>query len=238
MLGLESSEVYGDFELATWGRTIDVLFDNNPVPVSSCTLSSESQYWCFFDNGLGIIARQVKNRGMAFTTTDLPDTMKAVASGKVSGADHMIFGDDAGNVYLYGQGATSFAGESIMTMFATSYNHFGNPTLVKRFRRAYMNIQCDTSKELKILPQFDWGEEDVAKHLLLYKNALAEGGNWDVDDWDEFAWSSPLVDQAKVDVAGSGVAINFVVFTESTTDGQHTLLGYTTHFDPRRHIRG
>lgn len=238
MTGLESSQNYGDFSLATWGRTIDVLFDSNPVPESSCVLSSEDQYWCFFENGLGLIARQLKSGGMAFTTTDLPNTIVACASGKVSGEDKLIMGDDSGSVYLYSDDDTSFAGSAINTLFATSFNHFKSPTLVKKYRRLYLNIQAETSKEITVLPQFDWAEDDNARHLLLYRNALAEGGLWDVATWDNFAWSSPLVDQGKVDIAGSGVALNLVINTTSTTAGRHTLLGYTTHFEPRRHIRG
>ena len=88
------------------------------------------------------------------------------------------------------------------------------------------------------MPQFDFGDESIARHLVLFKKAVAKGGQWGISRWDEFAWGSPLIDQMLIDIDGSAAAINFIVNTSSATAKPHIISGYTTHYDSRRVIRG
>ena len=243
--GLHAAETYGDFAMGGWGKAVNDLFRASVTATASCTLTTQDQYW-LFTGDTALIIRFYEGGGAGITTASFPDVIKAADTGLIKAADtglindteQMIMGDDSGKVYLYDNDATSFNGANIATTLVTTYNFFKSPTVQKRFRRAFLDIQSKTAKEIAVLPQFDWGHEDISRHLLLIKNALAEGGMWDVARWDEFAWSTPIVDQSKIDISGSGRSMNLVINTSSATAGQHTLIGYTTHFDPRRVVRG
>ena len=238
LTSLQAAQVYGDFQMGDFAKAIAPLFKDKAKPTCSMASKNNNQYRLFFADGTGIYATFVGETLSGITTTSFPHGVELAASGNDSnGGDLNVFADADGNVYRLDQG-TSFDGLPINTYLTLAYNHFSNPVLRKRFRRAIFDLVANSAVQISVLPSYDFGNERVPRHRVLFKDTLAQGGLWDFDNWDSFAWGSPLLDMSSMRLTGSGTHVSFVVNTSSTTAKQHTIHGYTTVYEARRISRG
>ncbi|WP_286237993.1 hypothetical protein [Neptuniibacter halophilus] len=234
---LDTIDDFGDFALGNWGERVKPLLDLTATPTCSAILKRKNQYWLFYSDGTALICRWYGGATWGITTAKLPVVVKAACSGVVAGQEEMFIGTDQGDVFQMNSG-TSFNGADIQTTLAVAYNHLGNPDIRKRFRRVFLDIQAESTVQISALPQFDYGDNEIARHLVLFKDALAQGGQWGISNWSEFAWGSPIVDRFKIDTIGTATAINFIINTKSALAKPHRIAGYSTHFSARRLKRG
>jgi hypothetical protein len=153
-----------------------------------------------------------------------------------NGEEVILFGDELGNVYRLDNGATGFNGDPIEAFLTLAYTDLGTPSYRKRFRRVWMDIRSGTSAEISVLPDFDFGSIEAARHPRDVSFMLG-GGLWSAADWGEFAWSAPALGQTVIDIAGTGTSINFAVYSNSVSE-PHELLGYDITYEYRRLRRG
>lgn len=235
---LYTVQAFGDFEQSNWGRPVEPLFREKFVPHAATVSKDFSQYRVWNDKGLGVWATFSGKELLGITQTQFPDVLEVVFTGEDATGDELIlFGDDAGNVYQMDKG-TSFAGAAIESFIGLAYNHVDSPTRRKRFRRAYL-LGIGTEKtQFSVLPGFDYGDADIARHLRLFRDMPARGGFWDFDDWNDFAWSAPYALNEPITIAGSGENIGLNFYHSSDTADPHRLTGYVLHYSLRRLMRG
>jgi len=134
-------------------------------------------------------------------------------------------------------GAPSFDGTEITGFLTIAYTDLDAPGSKKRYRRAFFDIDSGTEQIISVRPELDYGEVDTARQLRFFLEYEKTGGLWNVDAWDAFAWSAPVLANEPVDVAGSGESIGFSVYSSGSTQ-PHVLYGYTLNYEPRRLRRG
>jgi len=154
-----------------------------------------------------------------------------------SGEEAMLIGDDAGKVHRLDDGAQSFNGTAIRAFIALAYTDLNAANVRKRYRRAFFDIGSGTDTTISVKPGFDFGDIQSASHGRFFLDYQLDGGLWSVDDWNEFAWSAPIMANEPVNVAGSGTSINFAIYSESVSR-PHVFYGYTLNYESRRLRRG
>lgn len=231
---LNAVQAYGNFAMGEWANQVAPIFRAKGAPSCSMASRNSNQYRLYYPDGTGIIATFAGQNLVGITTIIIPDNITLCATGDaISGTDINVFADDAGQVFQLDTG-TTFNGLAINTYLSMAYNHFGAPTMRKRFRRIFLDVVSESAIQLNVLPTYDFGAEKVPRHRVLFKDTLAAGGIWDFATWDAFAWGSPILDMSQLRLVGTGANLGLVINSSSTTDLPHTILGYTTHYDPRR----
>ena len=235
MTSLQSVQEFGDFAVGDWGRFVEPLFTQQGfVPYAAVVSKKKNQYRVFNSTGRGVYATVAGAEVRGITLVQLAHNISATDSAEFDdGTEVMLFGDDAGAVFLLDSG-NSFAGADINSWIVTAFNHAKSPTVRKRFRRAYFDIEPNEGVSFNVLPQFDGGSDDIARHRVAAIECAVSGGLWDVANWNEFAWSGPLFDRKGVPIAGTATSIGFLLQSTRNGTGAHTVTGYTLHYTPRR----
>lgn len=235
---LQAVQSYADFSMGEWATHIDPLFREKGAPTCCMASRNRDQYRLYFSDGTGVIATFAGQQLVGITTIAYPEPISLCATGDAEdGSDLNVFADESGNVYQMDKG-TSFNGASINTYLSTAYNHLKGPSLRKRFRHLYLDVASDSSVRISVLPSYNFGDERIPRHRVLFKDTLAAGGLWDFNSWGDFSWGTPLLDMSHLRLTGTATHLGLVINTSSSTSEQHTLHGYTVHFDQRRSNRG
>ncbi|MFG6159625.1 hypothetical protein ACGTNG_12535 [Halomonas sp. 1390] len=233
---LEATNAYGDFRPMQPGAKVEPLFTADGYAsrvVASAVSKSAAQYRVWFDDATGIYMSPT-----GITRVQYPAQVAVAHTGELSsGAEQILFGDDAGNVYRLDNGATSFNGADIEAFLTLAYNDLESPNIRKRFRRVFWDVRSGSNANIAIQPDLDYGGTETARQRRAFIQFLLGGGLWGVDDWNEINWSVPSLGQEPMDITGTGVSVNFAIYSKSSS-ASHELLGYDVHFDPRRRRRG
>ena len=234
--GLQASNDFGDFTPVLPGASIQPIFTNQDYAervVASMVSKRRAQYRVFFNDKTGIYWSP-----SGATTVEFPDQITVADWGEFdSGEEALLIGDEAGKVYRMDNEAASFNGEPITAFLTLAYTDLNAPGTKKRYRRAFFDIDSGTEQTISVRPDLDYGDIESAKQLRFFLDYQNTGGLWNVDAWDQFSWSAPVLANEPVDVAGSGESIGFSVFSSGQTK-PHVLYGYTLNYEPRRRLRG
>tara|TARA_R110000765_G_scaffold195825_8_gene301309 strand:+ start:545 stop:2365 length:1821 start_codon:yes stop_codon:yes gene_type:complete len=233
---LEATDAYGDFRPMQPGYQVEPIFLQERLftRVKASAISKQrAQYRVWFDNGTGIYMSPT-----GITTVRFPAQVEVAHSGeRDTGAEVLLFGDDQGNVYRLDNNATSFNGAPIEAFLTLAYNTLKSPSVRKRFRRVFWDVRSGSDANISILPDFDYGRVETATPRREFIQFLLGGGLWDIDNWNQFSWSTPSLGQEPMNVSGTGTAINFAIYSSSDSE-PHEILGYDIHFEQRRRRRG
>jgi len=233
---LQASNDFGDFTPSLPGAAIQPLFSDQEYAqrvVASMVSKRRVQYRLFFNDKTGVYWSPA-----GATTIELPDQIAVADQGETDGGEEvLLIGDESGNVYRMDNDAGSFNGAPITGFLTLAYTDLSAPGSKKRYRRAFFDIDSGTEQTISVRPDLDYGDIESAKQLRFFLDYQNTGGLWNVDAWDEFAWSAPVLANEAVDVAGSGESIGFSVYSSGITK-PHVLYGYTLNYEPRRRLRG
>ncbi|GEK48433.1 hypothetical protein HPA02_27160 [Bisbaumannia pacifica] len=233
---LEATNAYGDFRPMQPGHPVEPLFLQNQLftrVVASAISKQRAQYRVWFDNGTGIYMSPA-----GITTVRFPHQVAVAYSGELDdGNEMLLFGSNAGMIYRLDNGATTFGGTDIEAFLTLAYNNLRSPSMRKRFRRVFWDVRSGSDANISILPDFDYGRTETGIPRREFIQFLLGGGLWDVATWNNLSWSVPSLGQEPMNVAGTGTAINFAIYSKSSSS-PHEILGYDIHFDHRRPRRG
>jgi len=234
--GLQASNDFGDFSPVLPGNSIQPIFSDDGFSdrvIASCVSKRLAQYRVLFDNKTGIYWSPA-----GATTVEFPVQMVVLNNGEMDvGTEIILSGDADGNVYQFDADASSFNGQNITAFITIAYNDLNSPSAKKRYRRAFFDIDSGTEDTISVRPELDFGDIESARQLRFFLEYERTGGLWNVDNWDEFAWSSPVLATEPVDVSGSGESVGFSIFSSGTAR-PHIIYGYTLHYEIRRRNRG
>lgn len=232
---LASAQEFGDFTALQPGARVEPLFSGAGLAnrvVASSVSRNKAQYRIFFDNGSGLY---LSPNGI--TQVNFPDQVAVCHGGELaSGDESLMMGDDKGLVYRMDSG-NSFNGVPIRAYLTLAYTDLKSPSTRKRFRRAFFDVRSGSNASIWLWPDFDYGDIETAAPRRQPIDFMLGGGLWSVNSWDEFQWSVPFLGQEPLDITGTGTAINFAIYSESSNE-PHELLGYDLSFDIRRNRRG
>jgi hypothetical protein len=243
LTNLAQTQAYGDFEDNTFSQKVSRRVEGMVKNVTASVVSKlKNQYRLFFDDGTALYVTFDNRRIRGIMPVTLGKTVRnASHSEDSSGNARMFFGSDDGYVYELDSG-TSFDGSVVDAFLQLHFNHFGTPQQLKKFTRLAPEavvIPSSASRNLSIqmAPIFSYGDGSTASPLS--QDIIFEGGGgyWNIDNWNEFYWSSPSQSTPAQKITGTGFNVSVTFFTSMTYEQEHTLYGATVHYLPRRQIR-
>lgn len=233
LTSLGAVQEFGDFQANVISTFVQpYLKVQRRLVQSSLRVREKNQYRLFFTDKECLTVTFDGARVVGFTRQyydHLP--VCCCAAEDEDGFEELFFGSDDGFVYQLDKG-TSFDGEAITAIIRTHFNHLKSPSNKKRFRKLVLELEAPLGVLISVAPDFSYGSED-AQSVMQSFSVQAQGGAWDIDQWENFVWDGPFVGTAEARIDGSGTNIALLLTSESAYDPPHTLQGVIVHYDVR-----
>lgn len=254
---LSRTDAFGDFVGSTVSQLVQPLVVGKVQErfTDSTIVRASNQYRFYFTDGsafsMYIPAAGDQNRqraqlgaqtrtGVMFGFSQYPFAISRIwntEDGDGSERSYFItedIGDGFGFVFQDRIG-NNFDGEAIQSFIRTTYNFLKSPSTRKRFRRVDLEIDAQRPLSLKFVADMSFGVSDAENVTAEPDTVLqAGGGQWSIDNWDEFFWDGQQQSASRANIRGAGEAIGFVIFNESAVARPFILQGLTVHYEPRR----
>lgn len=236
---LTTTQRFGNFQSAVISDLIGpYLADKITMSSASCTVRRKNQYRLFFDNGEAVYVTYGDGKILGMTTVFLSDPVMCISSMEgASGLEEIYFGSKDGFVYQMDIG-TSFDGESIDWSALLSFNHFGGPRQLKRFRKTAIDVSAQGYAEFNFSTSLSYGSTEFASSAISSLISGTSGGAfWDSFTWDQFYWDGQALLPAEADTVGTAENISLIFSGSSDQYLPFTLNSAVMHFTPQRLLR-
>lgn len=236
---LSTTQRFGNFQSAVISELISpYLSDKITMSSSSCTVRRKNQYRLFFENGEAVYVTYGEGKILGMTTIFLAKPVMCISSMEgVSGLEEIYFGSTDGFVYQMDIG-TSFDGDPIDWSALLSFNHFGGPRQLKRFRKTAIDVSAQGYAEFNFSTSLSYGSTEFSSSAI---GTLVSGTSgaafWDSFTWDQFYWDGQALLPAEADTVGSAENISLIFSGSSDEQPPFTLNSAVMHFTPQRLLR-
>jgi len=239
VIGMNSTLNFGNFLPAALTMNIRPFIQQRRNLATATVVNREkSQYRVFFSDGSGLYLTILNGKYLGAMPVQFTHPVTCSVEGeKPDGSETAFFGSTNGYVYRLDVG-TSFDGEVIPANFNLVINSIGSPRILKRYRKASIEMVGDSYAEFAF--GYDLGyrsqyidqpvDQDIA-------NTLRSGTFWDGFTWDNFVWDGSDVSPAEVDVNGTAENIAVRFTSVSNLWQPFTVNSVILHYTPRRGLR-
>lgn len=234
IIRIKPTDAYGNFSQNTISQVIQPLintYKNNIV--ASTTYRSEDQYRLYCNDGTGIVLT-LSGNNYFYSQFKYPTAMSCVFSGEDSSGESIVFmGGSDGYVYQADRGS-SFDGAEIEAILRPSYNSFKSPSVHKRYRNAFLEMNANGFCQIFAWAEYDYSDANVDRQPTLQIDTLGGGGFWDVNNWESFRYDTKVYSTPNIRLDGTGVNIGVVFYSRSKIDLGHKIDGLTINYTPLR----
>ena len=233
---LRASDRYGNFSYNAFSDKVQTLVDAlRELAIASCISRRKNLYRCFFSDTrfISIGFRGTKVTGITLCDYDIPVRCIESLQEGPNGQEMIVFGSDDGYVYEADIGK-SFDGAEIEAFARIAFHYSKTPTQRKRYRQAAVDVQTAGPTTLKASVDYTFASADEPGNPSIDVSVSGGGGFWDIDNWDEFLWSTGVVATARFKLEGAGRNIGLLFYHKSGVELSHSLEGVTFHHSPRR----
>lgn len=237
---IQTALQYGNFDQSFLTNKLLPFVNSHINKLSTTTLCRrKSQYRLFFNNGDGLYITLVNGTLVGCMPVYFPVSFFCSYEGKTAaGEDVMLVGGTDGFVYQLDKG-TSFDGDAIPFQLVLNYTSAKNPRLLKRYRRASIEISSDVDTQVA----FDFTSilgYDSAEYSQPGSASYAEylsSARWDACIWDSFFWDSNGLAPINCELDGSAENVALVVSGETDYTYPFNINSILIHYSPRRMLR-
>lgn len=238
---LSRTETLGGFGSATITDDIQPLFIRIAQKSTCATTIRRLNQMRFFYGTACIIASQIEyNSGgkmsvrYGMTEASFPGTPVLCVSTEEDpeGFEKTFFGSEDGFIYQMDKG-TSHNGKEIPVKMTLAFNHFGTPTVNKRFMGIGLEAVLTSPTEFDC----DYSMDDGLKEFE-YRTAVYPDGSssWGFSEFGDATYGSRPISRDKISLKGTGYNIQFSFSRNSALDAQATLTGYTIRLKERGQV--
>jgi hypothetical protein len=240
LTSLSQTQKFGNFQSATLDKAVKSYLGSRKDQVIDSTVSRGSnQYRLLLESpsGTEVLTLTLSNQGIeGFGLSSYPVRFScAISEEDGEGYERIFVGSIDGMVYELDRGI-SFDGLDIESYLKIPFYHYSSPDYRKRFRRAIAAIETPDAVTVRTKPEFDYGGSGSAPHVARSQDVLARGGQWGLDDWNEFTWSSPVTGKAQADIGGTGENMALLFYHKGQSK-PFTIYNVTIHYMNRRLTR-
>lgn len=240
LTALSATEAFGDFLQSTVTSHIQPYIEPRLGNIQgSIRVRKKNQYRLYFDDKTGITVTVEDNQVKGLLKFRLDDQFNCMYSVKDdeeslgNETEVLLAGGDDGYVYELDSGP-SFDGGEVLAWILPNYYNYGNPEISKIYRGLILEMDTQSTGTIAIIPEFNYGSDTIPTAIEQTAQLLGGGGRWNVDNWDEFLWSAPFVDEARFRINGSARNMAFLVISEATYEEPHILQGARVQYANRR----
>jgi len=238
VMGMSTTLNFGNFAANAMTMNIRPYIQaRRQLATASCINREKGQYRLFFSDGACLYMTVANGKLIGCAPVELPNpVLCAVNGGNEDGVEVSYFGSSNGYVYTLDAG-TSFDGAVIPANITLVYNSTGSPRILKRYRRASVELTGDSYSEFAFAydlgyrtPELDQPAEQT------YSNDLRESF-WDALTWDNFVFDGRSLSPSEVEVTGTAENMAIRISTVSNLFKPFTVNSVIVHYSMRRGIR-
>lgn len=153
-----------------------------------------------------------------------------------SEGEQILCGADDGYVYQLDSG-NSFDGQAVRAVITTIHHHYKSPQKNKRFRGIEFEMDTDDLTDIKMIPDYAYGSDEIPRAREYDVAVSGAGGLWDATLWDTFLWSGQYITTGRNRIDGVGKNMALTLFSEMTHKPPYTMQGAIVSYSDRRLIR-
>lgn len=235
---LRAADTFGNFRVGTDTQMIEPLIrsymDSTVRPCASARVRRLDLYRLYFDDGSGIALYYGRRNpeAMPFSLGFVPTCLEVGFD--AFDRDVIYAGNAAGMVYQMDAG-TSFDGEEMPFFLRLAYFNDGQPNRDKRWHSVTLEVTAGISAApFALVADFGYGDDGQTAMPETGRTVPGAGGIWDISNWDEFLWSSPVQGQIYSEINGLGQNIAVGIVGDNTYEQPHTMNSITYFMSPRK----
>lgn len=238
VMSLQASLAYGNF--ATSSLTMNIrpfIQQRRNLAVASLLNREKGQYRIFFSDGTGVYLTLLNGKMLGAMPVQFPDIMTCACEGEFpDGTATSFLGGANGFVYRLDAG-TSFDGLDISANINLVYNSIKSPRILKRFRKASVELTGDSYAEIAFAYDLAYRSTALAQaEDALYSNDL-RSSYWDGMTWDNFVWDGSDISPSEIEVEGTAENMAIRISSVSAILEPFTVNNIIVHYTPRRGLR-
>jgi hypothetical protein len=204
------------------------------LAVGSMTNTENGQYRVFFSDGTALYMTVVNGRVAGTMPIQMKDAVSCVTQGLNSdGQTVAFFGATNGFVYQIDKG-TSFDGEDIIGHIDLVYNATGSPRILKRYRKAVLEVTGDSYCEFGFGYKLGYGTQDLTQSATQGQSTDLRSSFWDEGQWDNVVLDGNEISPNEIDLTGSAENMAISISSISALFKPFTVNSVIVHYTPRR----
>lgn len=241
VVSLQSSQNFGNFDSATLTLPIRPFVQQRRTLATASALNREkSQYRVFYSDGYGLYCTIANGKMMGAMPVYFNDPVFCWSeedSNSSNGAETSYYGGtNTGYVYKMDTG-TSFDGAKIYAQILLNYNPSGNARILKRYRRASVEVTGTGYADFNFGYSLAYGSLNLDQAGVVAYAAPVAPSEWDSFDWDSFIWDGTDLAPVEVQCVGTGENLALMVNSYAAYCAPFTVNSAIVHYSPRRGIR-
>lgn len=238
VMNMNTSLNYGNFESNALTLRIRPFMQARRNLATASVLNREKgQYRIFFSDGSAIYMTFNGSKVLGVMPIQTPSSVTCCVEGETpDGASTAFFGSTNGFVYRLDAG-TSFDGAAIPANINLVYNSVKSPRVLKRFRKASVELTGDSYAEIAF--GYDLGYRSVELEQAsaeIYGNDL-RSSYWDEMVWDNFVWDGRDISPSEIELMGTAENLAIQISSVSAIIKPFTVNNVIVHYSMRRGIR-
>jgi hypothetical protein len=236
---LAASQNFGNFDQSTITNNIRTFINSKRNLVSYSSISRErSQYRLFFSDGYALYATIVNGKVIGLAQVKFDSAVYCACEGELSDGSEALFYGSASDGYVFQlDKGTSFDGGAITAYITFNWNHSGSPRMLKRYRRASIEMQGDGYSEISLGYSLAYGSaNEIQPNPATYSSSFAPA-YWDSFTWDSFTWDGVSLSPTECEIGGTGENIQIGISSALDYLAPYTINTLILHYTPRRALR-
>lgn len=238
VMTLNTSLNYGNFDTSSLTYPVrPFLRERQNLAVDSSVNRAKGQYRLYFSDGYALFITVVNDQLKGSMPILYPNPVTCSHDSEQStGAEVAFFGSTNGMVYAQDVGS-SFDGAAINYNITLVYNPTKSPRVLKRYRRASVEITSNYYCEVAFNYSLGYGSTGIEQSSATnYASAFA-ATNWDSATWDSFVWDGTTLAPTECEMAGTGENVAISLSGNSALFYEFTVNSLLIHYSMRRGMR-
>jgi hypothetical protein len=238
VISMSTSLNFGNFVPASLTMNLRPFIQaHRDLAVGSSVNRDKGQYRIFFSDGTALYLTIMNGQVLGSMPIQFADTINCcVDSESTSGGTVQFFGSTNGFVYQMDMG-TSFDGDDIAANINLVYNSTKSPRILKRYRKASLEVTGDSYAEVQFGYDLGYRTQDLTQAAdATYTNDL-RSSYWDEMIWDNFVWDGADIAPTEIEVTGTAVNMAIRLSSNSNILNSFTVNNIIVHYTLRRGIR-
>lgn len=238
IMSLGTSLNFGNFLPASLTMNIRPFVEQRLSKACASTVNRiKGQYRVFFNDGTAVYMTVLNGKLLGSMPIQYLRPALCTTEGESLAGDAVsFFGSNDGFVYQMDKG-TSFDGVAIAANINLVYNSTSAPRVLKRYRKASVELTGDSYAELAF--GYDLAYRSIALEQPLdasYSNDL-RSSYWDNMTWDNFVWDGSDISPTEVEVQGTAENMAIRLSSVSALFQPFTVNSIIVHYTMRRGLR-
>ena len=238
VINLQTTLNYGNFDTSALTLNIRPFVQQRRNLVTATGVNREKgQYRVFFSDSYGLYITLINGSYMGAMPVQFPNPVTCMCEGeKPDGSETAFFGSTNGYVYRLDAG-TSFDGSEISANMVLVFNAIGSPRVLKRYRRASLEVTGTSYAEFAFSYDLGYGSIEYEQGAPRSYESNLVASFWDRVTWDQFIWDGRTLAPSEVEVEGTAENIAVRVASISSIYQPFTINSVILHYSMRRGLR-